>query len=122
MVRRAALAAVWFGLLVAGSTGCSVIESGPDQVELLSEPPGATVRLRGGGRTRTLPGVTPMTIGLVPSLPDPIEIEFHVDGYVPVVRRLQKIRSDGLIDLRREDWRWPTEPIRVRLARRTGAR
>ncbi len=97
------------------ATGCAVLDRGPDAIELSTEPAGAKVELRAPGRSRTLPGVTPMTIYLERTLPEPIEIVFHKAGYDSQRHRLSMQRRRGLEILPREKWRWPCDPIHYRL-------
>ena len=105
-------------LLCVLLAGCSVIEQGPDSVDLVTDPPGATVILRTPGQQRTMPGVTPMTVELVRGLPEPLEIRFELSGYLPYTTQLEKARPNRPEILTRAEWQWPTTPIHVRLVSR----
>jgi hypothetical protein len=96
---------------------CSALDSGPDSVELLTEPPGATVRIRSGRDVRVMPGTTPMTIRVERTLPDPLEIEFSLDGFTPQSRTLWMQKTRGAHVLPRDEWKWPEETISVQLLR-----
>lgn len=94
---------------------CGVFGPAEDSIYLETEPAGAKVVLRMGAQRRVLPGRTPMTIHLQRTLPDPLIVEFVREGYVTSSVELWMQRGRGPRILPRDQWKWPTKPIRIEL-------